>query len=120
VKYTLTAYRRYSNTTEEFEVAEYPDLVFGVSGDFEANWVYRKDTQIVAEDIQQGWSNWGPYWEQDPYIFQQSPLVLELMGPEEDNDPDHPFMVLPDGMSQDLSWDLLPAPIRNAIEGDDD
>ena len=109
-EYTLTAYRNYVeevstkldykgepfyNNAEEWEVAELPNWVFGI-GSEEANWAYELVDGVVTNlYIQYGWSNWGPWWEPDPYIYQQFPLRPELRyegyGEEPDEDPEHPY-----------------------------
>jgi len=123
MKYTMTAYRRYKSTepfnneyvtdyymfAEEFEVAEHPDWVFGISGSEECNWAYRlQDLPAIQAGeitcIQYGWSNWGPYWKGDPYIFQQLPEAdpdFQAQNLEMYSGLDleaHPYMEFPEGV----------------------
>ncbi|QRI44921.1 hypothetical protein SEA_LESNORAH_11 [Microbacterium phage LesNorah] len=61
----------------EFTVDEWPGKIFGIWSE-EACWV-REEGQPV--DIQYGYSNHGPYWEEDPNIFWD---VLEPEGSEDE------------------------------------
>ena len=62
----LVGAQRYDETLMEFTVEEYPGKVFGIWSK-EACWV--RDEGQPAEDIQYGYSNAGPYYDEDPDIF---------------------------------------------------
>jgi len=57
----------------EFETDEHPGWVFGLGGD-ETNFAYQKDDPKGTLYYQYGWSNWGPYWQPDPYVYEKFPL----------------------------------------------
>lgn len=59
----------------EFTVEEWPGKVFGIWSE-EACWV--RNVGKPPEEIQYGYSEHGPYWEQDPYIF------WDVLDPDED------------------------------------
>ena len=137
MEYTLTEYRRYKDevstqldgygepyfeTAFEFEVAEHPGWVFGV-GSEEMSWAYesegmpREIPERLNEELQYGWSNWGPYWNVDEYIYEQVPKDPGFNFWDNEEDPDHPFMAEIEGMFTQpwLNMDELRAKIPNFV-----
>jgi len=60
----------------EFQTDEHPGWWFGVGGD-ETSFAYRLDDEGKVQDLTYmfGWSNWGPYWEPDPYVYEKFPAL---------------------------------------------
>ena len=59
-----------------YETDEHPGWVFGVGGD-ETSFAYEKSDPKGTLDYQYGWSNWGPYWAPDPYVYEKMPVLFD-------------------------------------------
>jgi hypothetical protein len=74
--FNVTAIRRFPSAFE-FETDEHPGWVFGIGGE-ETDWAYRIGEDGLVDELhyEYGWSNWGPYWAEDPYVFEKFPVLL--------------------------------------------
>ena len=72
----------YYHEAYEYETDEHPDWVFGWGGE-ETSFAYEKSDPKGTLDYSYGWSNWGPYWHPDPYVYEKFPVLWKDNGEPE-------------------------------------